>query len=121
MPAAYTEDEEKKRAITREERVKRVDFKGLALQPCSLAALQPCSLAALQPCSLAALQPCSLAGYESLNFLNLPKYFPRDVSFSEENLMFVDTTIQYLPVKWHQTDTAICLHITPGRLNFIQT
>ncbi|EDQ2933482.1 hypothetical protein C6Z61_001371 [Salmonella enterica subsp. enterica serovar Oranienburg] len=91
--------EERKRARTREENVKFVDFKDLALQPCSLAALQPCSLAALQPCSLAALQPCSLAGYVNLNYLNFPKYFPPDINFFEENLMFVDTTIQYLPVK----------------------
>ncbi|EHX1051891.1 hypothetical protein DSM92_21205 [Salmonella enterica subsp. enterica] len=83
--------EERKRAITREENVKFVDFKDLALQPCSLAALQPCSLAALQP--------CSLAGYVNLNYLNFPKYFPPDINFFEENLMFVDTTIQYLPVK----------------------
>ncbi|ECG5862155.1 hypothetical protein E1717_21295 [Salmonella enterica subsp. enterica serovar Oranienburg] len=75
--------EERKRAITREENVKFVDFKDLALQPCSLAALQP----------------CSLAGYVNLNYLNFPKYFPPDINFFEENLMFVDTTIQYLPVK----------------------
>ncbi|EEH5173122.1 hypothetical protein GWU81_16260 [Salmonella enterica] len=83
--------EERKRTRTREENVKFVDFKDLALQPCSLAALQPCSLAALQP--------CSLAGYVNLNYLNFPKYFPPDINFFEENLMFVDTTIQYLPVK----------------------
>ncbi|ECB2072121.1 hypothetical protein MP659_000916 [Salmonella enterica] len=75
--------EERKRAITREENVKFVDFKDLALQPCSLAALQP----------------CSLAGYVNLNYLNFPKYFPPDINFFEENLMFVGTTIQYLPVK----------------------
>ncbi|EEG5322660.1 hypothetical protein G3B51_002468 [Salmonella enterica] len=112
--------EERKRARTREENVKFVDFKDLALQPCSLAALQPCSLAALQPCSLAALQPCSLAalqpcslaalqpcslaalqpcslaGYVNLNYLNFPKYFPPDINFFfEENLMFADKKFQY--------------------------
>ncbi|EAA2596129.1 hypothetical protein DNM18_22560 [Salmonella enterica subsp. enterica] len=83
--------EERKRVRTREESVKFVDFKNLALQPCSLAALQPCSLAALQP--------CSLAGYRNLNYLNFPKYFPPDVNFFEENLMFAGETIQYPPAK----------------------
>ncbi|EBX4921953.1 hypothetical protein DSF30_05925 [Salmonella enterica subsp. enterica serovar Oranienburg] len=67
--------EERKRAITREENVKFVDFKDLALQP------------------------CSLAGYVNLNYLNFPKYFPPDINFFEENLMFAGTIIQYLPVK----------------------
>ncbi|EIL4581909.1 hypothetical protein LLW77_001647 [Salmonella enterica] len=105
--AAYAMFEERKRVRTREENVKFVDFKNLALQPCSLAALQPCSLAALQPCSLAALQPCSLAalqpcslaGYRNLNYLNFPKYFPPDMNFFEENLIFAGETIQYPPAK----------------------
>ncbi|EIX8419009.1 hypothetical protein MLB55_000568 [Salmonella enterica] len=107
--------EERKSARTKGENVKFVDFKNLALQPCSLAALQPCSLAALQPCSLAALQPCSLAalqpcslaalqpcslaGYGNLNYLNFPKYFPPDMNFFKKNLMFAGETIQYPPAK----------------------
>ncbi|EEO0308761.1 hypothetical protein G4Z39_001726 [Salmonella enterica] len=89
--AAYAMFEERKRVRTREENVKFVDFKNLALQPCSLAALQPCSLAALQP--------CSLAGYRNLNYLNFPKYFPPDMNFFEENLIFAGETIQYPPAK----------------------
>ncbi|EIO2206964.1 hypothetical protein ABTX20_004091 [Salmonella enterica] len=81
--AAYAMFEERKRVRTREENVKFVDFKNLALQPCSLAALQP----------------CSLAGYRNLNYLNFPKYFPPDMNFFEENLIFAGETIQYPPAK----------------------